>query len=324
MKVLGLGVVALASLVGCSTAAFIAPAGDYSAYRATRTGKTLEDRLGAADRYLHDRPHGFFHDEVEAAYRPVEAAYWSKSQGSRAGLEAYLATLPRGPHQAEAESALRGLVTREKVDREEIHREVADVEARVSGPGAEERARVRRELIAWLNRFLDPETFKVPFSRARSDLVVAFTLSLPSPRCRLVDPPVGEVERECKKLLDLSYPVLVKEAPEPRSALLEITILEDARGVPLEVTLAGPDFFLRLEETFRIAPLGPDERPAALARGVKLVEEAFARGVSADPSCRQRLGPAEALHRSCNGRSVVVRPAGAPGEDDRIVISPEH
>ena len=104
-----------------------------------------------------------------------------------------------------------------------------------------------------------------------------------------------------------------------------MTIAQDARGVPVEAAIGGPDLFLRLEETYRVKPVAPGDtaqRAAAIMRAVELVKAAFVERVSPDPACRRRPSPPAVLDLACAGVSVTVTAAAAPGEDDRVVISP--
>ncbi len=310
---------------GCANDATFASASDFSAYRATRVAPTLEARLAAAGRYLEQRPDGAFRNAVRAWFDHAEEVFYASKQGSPAGLEAYLATLPRGPHKEQAEQRLHAMMVAESSRRAELEKTAAAVEARVSGPGADARARVQNEIDAWLGRFLDPEAFRMPLYAAKASLVVPFSLSLPSPRCALLDPPEGAVSRRCAKLIELPYEVEGPKGAEPREAMLEVTVLEGASRAPIEVDLAGPNLFLRLEETHRIKAFAPDDatmRAAANARAVASVRRAFGLAVSSDPSCEQPVKPPLALRLACGGVVVDVIPSATVGDDDRIIITP--
>lgn len=316
-------VLALALLAtGCGTG-WASSANDFGAYRATRVAPTLEGRLAAAQRYLADRPDGTFRPEVLAWFIRAEEAFYASKKGSRTGFAAYLEALPTGPHSDEA---ARRVAELDSISREsQIDRLAAEVEARVAGPGAAARTRFRKELDAWLARFLDRGVFGVPMSAAKADLVIPFSLSLPSPRCVLLDPgdpAAARAARRCAKLIELPYEVEGPGGHEPREATLEVTVLEDAFGAPLEVTLGGPELFLRLEETYRIRPAGSDDRAAAGARAAAFVRRAFARTVSDARACAQPVQPPAALRLGCDGIQIEVFPTAVAGEDDLIVIVP--
>jgi hypothetical protein len=326
---LALALALLGGAAGCANNALFASAGDYSAYRATRVARSFEARLAAAQRYLKERPDGVFHEAVRAYFDPAEEVFYASKKDSRPGLEAYLAALPQGPHKDEATRRIGQLDVADRSRRAELDKTVATVEARVSGPGATARARVRSELEEWLGRFLDAGVFHAPLSRSRATLIVPFSLSLPSPHCSLdpAEAPAPSAPRRCAKLLELAYDVEGPRGPDPREATLEITVLERADGTPVEVTLGGPDLFLRLEETYRVKPIAPDDaeqRAAANARAVTFVSRVFSNAVSEAGPCAQPVLPPLTLRLACEGVRVDVRPAASPGEDDRIVIAPSR
>jgi hypothetical protein len=328
MRLLAAAAVLGLAAAGCQAQAFIASPSDYAGYRATRVAPTLEDRLAAAQRYLDEHGDGRFKDEVRAFFDPAEDAFYAVNSASRPGLRAYLAILPRGPHHEQATRRIAALDTAERSQRAELDRSVATVEARVSGRAAAERLRVREELEHWLARLLDRRTYEAPLAAASAELVVPFALSLPSPRCALLEPAGDDPRapaRRCTKLLELPYQVEVEAGTEPRQATLEITLTQDARGVPLVATVGGPDLFLRLEETFRVKPVTPGDtaqRAAALTRAVGTVKEVFGAAASADPACHRRPAPPAVLDLGCQGVRVQVIPAAVAGDDDRIVFAP--
>jgi hypothetical protein len=307
-------------ITGCATG-FAASPRDWAAYRQTRVAPTLEQRLAAAQRYLKDHPDGAFRDEVRAHFDRTEALYYASKKDSRAGLEAYLAALPNGPHKEEAYDRIEQLYA---LTRKEADEASAEAEARISGPAATARAKVREELGAWITRFLDPKLFLAPFAQASAGVIVPFSLSLPSPRCVRLDAPKGRGVRRCIKLLSLEYTIDVDRKPEPREAIVEVTVLESAEGVPVEIGIGGPDLFLRIEETVRVKAVPPGEpaqRAAATARALKLIEGAFTSAVPGD-DCQKPPIPPVALSLACGGVHLDVIPAGKAGEDDRIVIGP--
>jgi hypothetical protein len=310
---------------GCSAQGFIASPSDYAGYRATRVSPTFELRLAAAQRYLAEHADGRYRDEVRAFFDPAEELFFSARKDTRLGLEGYLAALPKGPHEEQAKRRISEIDAASRSRTAELDRTVAEVEARTSGPRAAERARVRAEVQDWLTRLLDRGTWAGPIAAARPALVVPFSLSLPAPRCALVDPPEGAVARRCTKLTGLPYSVQVERGLEAREATVEITVIQDPRGVPIEATVSGPDLFVRLEETYRVKPVvtgDAEQRAAATARAVEMVRAAFSQAVSAAPSCARKIKAPTVLELGCDGVLVSVRAGAAPGDDDRIVIAP--
>jgi hypothetical protein len=315
----GVAAAALAA-AGCTGSGLFASAGDWSAYRATRVEPTLELRLTAAASYLKQRPDGAFRHEVRAWFERAEDLYYASKKGSRTGLRAYLDALPEGPHREEVEIRL---VEYERPS--DLDKAAAAAEARITGPGARARAAVRRELDDWLGRWLEPRSFVAPLVDARADLVIAWSLALPSPRCEMFDPPHGTTARRCVKLIELPYEVDGPHGPEAREATVELTLLEGADGIPREVDIAGPDLFVRLEETYRIKPIPPDDpalRKAAADRATALVKRVFDRVVSDAASCVAPAQRPAALRLACEGLQVEVFPTSTPGEDDLITVVP--
>jgi hypothetical protein len=307
---------------GCTAArGYVASAGDYAAYRATRVAPTFDARLAAAARYLDARPDGRFHAEVSAYFGEAEPVYWERQSKTKRGVEAYLEALPRGPHQEEARRRLidLGEIARARARATQI------VEQRVSGPAATARARVREVFQDYLAGFFDRALYDAPLSRAPAALIVPYSLALPSPRCEPIDPPEGAAAHRCTKLVELPFDVEGKEGPEPHEATMQIDVVLDVDGAPLEVTLGGPDLFLRLLETYRVRPLdGGDAqlRAAATERATQIVASVFGHVVSDAPACRKKAAPPVTLELACGGVGISVRAAAAPGEDDRIVVNP--
>ncbi len=318
---LAAGALALAA-AGCSA---FSSAGDWSDYRRTRIASSLEERLAAGQRYLSERPDGAFRRDVGIWFEHAEEIFYRSKKGSRTGLYAYLRALPHGPHAAAAERRIAELEHLENALRAELDKSAAAVEARVAGPAAVARIHARKELDDWVARWLDDTVFQAPLSRAKAELIIPFSLSLPSPRCGPLDPPQHGATRRCSKLLALDYEVDGPQGSEPREATLEIAVLEDPFGTPIEATVGGPDLFLRLEETYRVKPLASDDagqRAAAGARAAVFVNRIFGGAVSDAPGCVRPIEPPVALRLVCEGLRVEVLPATAPGEDDRIVIAP--
>jgi hypothetical protein len=307
---------------GCTGArGIVASSGDYAAYRKTRVAPTFEARLTAAARYLDERPSGRFREEVSAYFGDAEPVYWAHQQKTKGGVEAYLAALPRGPHHDDAARRLAEIEERARARA----RAVEIVEQRVSGPAAMARARVREIFQDYLGGFLDRGVYAAPLSQAPAALIVPYSLALPAPRCEPIDPPEGAAAHRCAKLVELPYVVEGKEGPEPREATMEIDVVLDTDGAPIEVTLGGPDLFLRLLETYRVKPFDTGDveaRAAATAQAGTMVKAVFDRVASEAPACRKKPEPPVTLELACAGVGVSVRAAAAPGEDDRIIVSP--
>jgi hypothetical protein len=319
--------IALAA-AGCG--GFVAAPADYAAYRATRVAPTLEARLTASARYLASYPEGAFEPEVRASFERAEPVFFAAKEGTIAGMQDYLRALPGGPHRALAEKHLGRL---EAVrDRRDLA-VAEDVTAGVDRATAD-RAAVRAEFAAWIERFLDASLWDAPLSRAKASLIVPWGLALPAPSCAALEPgakaregegvpPPRGAARRCSKLLELPYAVVVEGSSEAREATLEITVFQDAEGRPVEARIGGPDLFLRLEETFtiRALPRGePEPRIAAMARAAEIVRHALAEAVPAGSQCKRPPAAPIFLELACAGLHVSARTAAAEGEDDLILI----
>jgi hypothetical protein len=320
----------LFAAMGCATpVAYLASPADYAAYRQTRVAPTLEARLKAADEYLTRFPDGSFQPYVRPWFERAELVFYKAKQGSLAGLEDYLRTLPRGPHGDEAAGRRSAL----KATRENREAELAvasSLTAKLDRASAERRA-VRLSLATWIGRFLDAEVWKAPLSQARAELIIPWSLELPSPSCapleapQRADLPAGAVRR-CAKILELPYAVTVDGASDERQATVEITVLQDASGRPLQTSIGGPELFLRLEETFTVqaaAPGDPERRIAAISRAADLVRSAFGQAVSRDPACKLPAALPVFVALGCHGVRITARAAVEPGDDDLILVGPD-
>ncbi|WP_437641517.1 hypothetical protein [Sorangium sp. So ce854] len=326
----GLSVAALvATLSGCaSRPAILASPDDYEAYRATRASRTFEGRLAAASTYLERYPDGAFAGEVRAYLARAEPIYYAAKRGTAAGLTAYLATLPRGAFREEATHRLRALV-RDRSAGDLLARAARETEAQLSRQRAA-RARVREELAAWLRRFLGRDAWGRPLAEAPAEVIVPFSLALPAPRCAPADELAGADERAgpgavvCAKRIDLPFTVNAGGESAPRKAELDVAVLEDAAGRPIEVALRGPDLFTRLEEARsarEVTADDPEGRVGGIALAVELARGAFAARVSADPSCSREVEAPVVLHLECGGVRLVARAAASQGEDDGVTIT---
>ena len=325
-------IVAIATIAvataGCAKSGFLAAPDDYTAYRTTRLAPTLDGRIEAAGRYLESYPEGAFQPEVRAWFDRAEPVFFAAKEGTIAGLREYTRALPSGPHRARAAKELGRLEAAR--DRHDLA-SADDVTAGVDKATAE-RAAVRAELTSWLGLFLDVPLWDAPLSQAKAALIVPWSLSLPSPTCVLLEagtkpgeglPPPQGAARRCTKLLELPYSVVVEGLSEAREATLEITLFQDADGRPVEARIGGPDFFLRLEETYtiRALPRGePEPRIAAMARVAELVRSAFSRAVPAGSQCRRPPAAPIFLDLACAGLHVSARSAVVEGEDDLLLI----
>lgn len=308
-----------------------APA-DFAAYRETRVAETLDGRLAAAEAYIERFADGAYALETRAWFKQSEPVFFEARRGSLTGLESYLRALPHGPHAREALALLRAQQeSREAPD--EAGRQASATEARLARASAR-RVAARDGVAAWVGRFLDPAAWKGRVADAPAELVVPWSLGLPAPACR----PASEVEgsaakprarvsgRRCTKIIELEYPVLVGVVVEPRQITLQIDADEDDDGRLQAVTLAGPELFLRLEETYTVRALASTDgslRIDAIVRQVDALRGAFERRVAKAPNlppgCKRHPVAPTVLELACGGLSMTVT-AGEGAEDDVVAI----
>jgi hypothetical protein len=320
----------LFAAAGCaSPAAFLVSPDEYAVYRRTRIGPTLEDRLAAADQYLTRFPDGAFRPYVRPWFDRAELVFYQAKRGSLAGLEDYFRTLPRGPHGNEAEARRSALVAT-RSNREAELGVASRVTAKLDQASAERRA-VRVELAAWFARFLDAEVWKTPLRDVKAELIIPWSLELPSPACAPlqapppVDLPAGAVRR-CAKILELPYSVAVDGVSDARQATVEIAVLQDASGRALQASIGGPELFLRLEETFTVRATAPGEaepRASAKARVAALVQSAFGQAISRDLACSRPPAPPVFVELACHGVRIAARAAVESTDDDLIILGPD-
>ncbi|AUX43276.1 hypothetical protein SOCE26_047200 [Sorangium cellulosum] len=317
----------VAALSGCaSSRPLLASHGDYAAYRATRVSRTLDERLAAASAYLERYPDGAFAGEVRVYLARAEPAYYASKRGSAAGLTAYLAALPRGAFSADARFRLGQLIQARNTG-DLLSRAAQETEARLAKERAE-RERVRDELTAWLRRFLDSEAWGRPLAQAPAEVVVPFSLTLPAPTCAPapIDERAGPGALVCSKRIELPFTVKAEGEAAARAAQIEIAILEDAAGRPIEVAIRGPELFTRLEEARsarEVAADDPSGRIGGISLAVELARAVFQDHVSPEPSCSREVVAPVVLHLECGGARLVARAATDAGDDDALTIAVE-
>jgi hypothetical protein len=186
---------------------------------------------------------------------------------------------------------------------------------------------VRDEFASWVGRFLAPAIYRARLVDAPADVIVPWSLGAPAPRCAdFADSKHSDVVRRCQKVEQLPYAVVGPGGPEAREATLEITVDEDAAGRPRAFRVAGPELFLRIEESQvvrRFDPKNAEHRMAAIARAVSLVKNAFAGAVSDDPSCTKTAVAPVVLDLACGGMHVTAVAGTEPGADDFVTARPE-
>lgn len=243
------------STIGCNAArAFVASPGDYADYRRVRLGRTLDERLAAASEYLEARPDGRYATRLGNYFRAAEPVYFRVRSRSVAGLEAYLAALPHGPHANEALDELVRL-------RNERRREDAVVrgtDATLRRVESENRARkAAAELVVWWsNAMLTPELWSKTYADAPAELLARFRMTAPEPSCVRVDGaehcvkevvrnfrvrgPGGPVERQLRARIELDL--------DPGYRLVAFSLSGEGLGLASAEAASGAVRFEESEE----------------------------------------------------------------------------
>lgn len=315
---LALGLLALLGLplTGCSWVK--ASPGDYAAYRKTRVEPSFEARIRAAGEYLEAYPTGAYHADVTAYLKKAEPVFFKTRETSLEGLLSYERALPKGPHAAEVSSRIRAI--REQGGRPDALIVAARVTEERLKRAAESREKARSELAFWVDVLADKEMYESTIAEGPAELVTAFSLALPAPRCR---PRAGG--QSCEKDISIDFMVPTRAGLEDRELGFVITIDKDEVGHPVAARIEGEALFTRLEETYAKKVLDEEavgDRITAVERGVEIVSAAFEARVSTDPSCKQPVVAPEILHLGCVGMRVRARVAPEAGGIDGISFEP--
>lgn len=319
-------VIGLATSACVETRRAAASPDEYAIYRRTRAADALEDRLEAAQRYIARYPEGAWAPEVNAFFDHAEPLYFLGARASIPALEAYLRALPHGPNAKEATLRLRDLRAAEKADRTDLTG-TAVTAAESAARETERRGALRERLGVWLGLFLDPAVFTRPMADAKAPLVVPWSLGLPWPRCERPEgpeaprAPAGGVRR-CTKLLQLDYRAMEGGDAQERQALVEIAMWQDEEGRPVEVSIGGPDLFLRLQETVTAraaSATDPEAKLQGAERAVEVAQEAFDSVMGREKTCK-KTADNDVLRLSCKGMTLRVLAGALDGEDDRFVL----
>ncbi len=305
------------ALAGCTGLRRVtAPPAEYATYRTARTAPTLEERLAAADAYLHDFPDGAWAAEVERWFYAEEARYWARSFDRLPLLRAYLVALPAGPHHVEVARRIRELeLAAEYARQREARFErraraiTAELDAAASG-----RRRVIEEVSRFARLLVGIRTWGRPTSALDSELLHRWRILPPMARC---------AGGRCVKAVALDYAVPAASALSARQALFDVVIdLERGRVAGAELT--GPELWSRVSEavTLRPVPIGDAlARLDAVAVALQVVENALEPVVPAARCAAAATSPA-VLVRVCDGVRVVMIAAPVSEEEDRVVVEP--
>ena len=320
IRALGAATLGLALvLTGCaSTARITGDFGEYRSYRQTRLATTLEERLGASDRYLHDYPQGVYREEVRSWFAPEEKRYFKLAWNNLPRLRAYLDEMPRGPHAEAAADRITQLESRrifgDRRDQRLLDR--AQGFESLLADAAAQRREFLRELGLLVELLGATRSFDQPTSELASELLLRFRVREPAGHC--------EGDR-CSKVFTFSYAVPEDKVLTRRAVRLELEIFLD-RGLVQQITLSAPELLTRVTEaaSVRAVPPGnPQARAEALGEALQFVASAWDESLP-EASCAADPVSPIVLSRRCSGVRAEVVAGLEPGEPDRISVRAER
>jgi hypothetical protein len=301
--------------LGCSST-FTAEPADYALYRKTRIAKTSEARLAASHRYLKEQPAGQWREEVKAWFDQAEPLYYQRAQRSQKELQAYLDTLPDGPHARMVSDRILELTLAERAAQRRS--DTAVEEAKAITARLEDADLLRREVVQsvarWSGLLSGITTWGQPTSELGSNFIYRFRLEEPKARCD---------ESRCTKSISLSYAVPETKKLRARKAIYDVE-LELYRGGVIRAKMMGPELFSRAGEASEVravSPADPQARAEAIARSVQIVENALDARFH-DASCRKDPVSPDVLLKECAGIRIRMKAAPSVEEDDELVVEP--
>ena len=306
-------------LTSCaSTARITGDFDDYRSYRRTRLAPTLEERLGAGQRYLRDFPHGDYRDEVRRWFLPAEKHYFRLAWNNLPRLRAYLDAMPDGPHAEAVTDRITELDSRRiYADRREqrMLNVAHGFEARLES-AAQQRREFLREFGALVRLLGATRSFGEPTSELDSELLLRFRVHQPPGICQA---------DQCSKLFSFPYAVPDGNALATREArvTLDITL---QRGLVQSISLSGPELLTRVAEAVQVRAIpdqNPQARAEALGQALDLVADALDSPLPR-AHCEIEVVSPVVLARRCDGVQVLVVAGTEPGAPDRLSVAPER
>ncbi|HYP97701.1 MAG TPA: hypothetical protein VER96_03435 [Polyangiaceae bacterium] len=306
------------SCVSCaSTARITGDFDEYRSYREYRVSTTLEDRLGAAERYLREYPKGDYQREVHAWYVPAEKHYFKLAWDQLPRLRAYLDAMPHGPHSEEAAERIGELESRRIYAERREQRMLShaqDIEQRLARAADQRRGFVRE--ISRLTELLGAtRSFGEPTSELAPDLLVRLRERPPQLHCE------GD---QCQKVFSFAYAVPEEKTLTERSIDVSLHIRLE-RGLVQELSLSGPELLTRLAEAITVRavpPLNPQASAEAVGQALETVTAAL-DGPLPKARCESEAVSPIVLERRCDGLRLTVVAGTEPGADDRVSVQRE-
>ena len=307
------GVLALA-VGGCAVGQqIVSPHDQYRLYRESRLAPTLEERLAAANRYLHVAPDGVYAPELKAWFRPTERAYVARAHDRLPMLTAYAQALPDGPSAPEVLARIEEL--RLAAEFAKSHRDRGNERVFAIELGLERAAGQRKafleELAAWLGGLSAVRSFGQPVTALPPPLLEKLALGEPATACPL---------DLCVKSFAPRFAI---PAPSgqlvPREAPYAIEIQLEG-GVVTALRLRGRELFSRVGEARDLRPVSfadPQSRAEAIGGALALVGNSLGPELGAADCEKPAVSPVVFDH-ACAGVHVTVTAAVDAGADDHV------
>jgi hypothetical protein len=311
-----LALTALAFTACASTARITGDFGDYASYRRTRLAATLEERLGASDRYLREYPEGDYREEVRAWFKPAEKRYFKLAWNNLPRLRAYLDAMPRGPHAEAVADRITELESRRVfADRREQRAlaHASNIEARLA-TAAQERREFLHEFLALVGSMAKTRTFGEPTAELDSELLLRFRVRQPPGVCD------GD---HCIKRFSFPYAVPENKLVVDRVAEATLDIALD-HGLVRKLSLSGPELLTRVADALEVnaAPATPQARAEALAQALDAVDGALEDPLPKARCASEAVSPI-VLSRRCDGVRFEIQYGIVAGAPDSLTMTPE-
>jgi len=309
----------VAALGGCAVGnQLIAPHDEYRLYRTMHLGPTIEERLAAANRYLHVAPNGAYAPEVKAWFKGAEKAYVERAHDRLPMLNAYAKGLPDGPSIADVQARIEELKATAAFNVAHVQRQgerVESIEAGLERASAQRKAFLL-ELSEWLGALATVRSFGQPPSALPPAVQQKLALGDPATACPL---------DLCVKSLAPRFAIpRDKGQLIPREAAYSIEI-QLAGGSVAAVRLRGRELFSRIGEALDLRPVSfadPQSRAEAIGRAISLVGNALGPALGATTCEKPAVSPV-VLDHACDGVHVTVTAAIDAGDDDHVDFVPE-
>jgi hypothetical protein len=309
-------VLSLALLAGCAVGRqLVTPRDEYRLYRQTRLAPTVEERLAAANRYLHRAPNGAYAPELKAWFGSAEPAYVAHAHDELPMLLAYAKALPDGPSIVKVRERIEELESAERFarSRENAHRErVESLEASLER-AAEQRKAFVGELTNWIAALASVRSYGRPLAALPSDVLERFAISDPAAGC-----PLDVCARSVAPRFAIPQ-ASTQLVPREAAYTAELSV---ASAAVAGLRLHGRELFSRVGEALDLRPVSfadPQSRAEAIGRTLLLVQNALGPALAADGCERPAVSPV-VLERACDGVHVTVTAAIDSGADDVIAF----